>query len=56
MKIYLITQKDIDSLLDKINKKDQHGKIETPQEQFVKDEIYRFFNYQVRTWIDEISK
>lgn len=63
MKAYILTEKDFESLLTKIDRDPMHGLNGgssrgdlTQQEQQVYGEAHRFYNYQVRKWMDEVQK
>lgn len=62
MKVYLITEKDIKALLTAIDRDPAYGKdggscnaLLTKEEREVYDEAHRFYNYQVRNWLDQIK-
>lgn len=62
MKAFIITQADIDLLLTKIDRDPRHGadggssQTVDKEEQRAFNEAHRFYNYQVRTWVNSISK
>lgn len=62
MKVYLIKEEDFEKLLLMIDRDPTHGyeggssNSMNEQERRVYDEAHRFYNYQVRTWIDEVKK
>lgn len=63
MKAYILTEKDIERLLTLIDRDPKHGAdggssrgTMDQHEQMVYNEAHRFYNYQVRKWIDEVSK
>ena len=55
-KVYLLKYEDFDRLIAAIEKQPTHGMILTPEEQSIYDKVFRFYNYQVRNWIDEVLK
>ncbi len=63
MKAYILVDKDFDLLLTKIDRDPMHGQdggssrgeMDARERQIWK-EVHRFYNYQVRTWIDEVQK
>lgn len=64
MKMYLLTQSDMDRLLLMVDRDPKHGakggssdaSVRDREENFAHDKAHRFYNYQVRTWIDEVTK
>lgn len=64
MKIYQLTQADLDRLLTMVDRDPLHGRDGGSSDASVRDPIqnrahhdaHRFYNYQVRKWIDEVSK
>lgn len=56
MKAYILKDEDFEKLIDKIEKKREHGSTLTVQEQMLENDIYRFFNYHIRVWMDEVKK
>jgi hypothetical protein len=64
MKVYLIKESDIDNLLLKLNSDPKYGINGGSIDSTVRDnmidityeKVRRFYNYQVRNWIDSIKK
>lgn len=62
MKVYLLKDEDFDRLVLMLSKDPRHGQsggssvMLSPEEQQAHDEAHRFYNYNVRTWIDEVKK
>lgn len=64
MKAYILTEKDFETLLLKIDRDPKHGanggssqsSVRDEPNQRIYDEVHRFYNYQVRKWIDEVQK
>lgn len=64
MKAFILTQADFEKLLLKIDRDPLHGadggSSDSPVRDREKNQAYkdahRFYNYQVRTWIDEVTK
>lgn len=60
MKVYMITQQDIDSLRDKLKTDPRFGPPNTGvanhEERFLYDAMFRFYLYHVETWIAQITK
>ena len=56
MKAYIITDKDIQQLHDKLKMEKFVSNEHFLENRTLVDEIFRFFNYHVRNWVDEISK
>lgn len=61
MKIYLITDDDIERLKTAIDRNPQYGPnggssgVVNQEEREIYDEAHRFFNYQVRRWIADVT-
>jgi hypothetical protein len=61
MKVFLLHQTDLDRLLTAIDRYPQHetsgGSSQTisEQERKIYNEVHRFYNYQVRTWINNVT-
>ena len=63
MKAYILTDADFEKLLLKLDRDPRHGDnggssrgtIDL-REQQIWDEVHRFYNYQLRTWIDSVQK
>lgn len=62
MKVFQLTQADLDRLTLMLDRNPQHGYQGgssaglSEKERQTHDEAHRFYNYQVRRWIDEISR
>lgn len=62
MKVYVLTQSDIDELLLSIDRNPRHGPnggssiVLSESEQRYYDESHRFYNYQVRRWVERVTK
>lgn len=64
MKVYMLTEADLERLLCYIDRDPKHGRdggssnaaVRDRENSLVYDEVHRFYNYQVRKWIDEVSK
>ena len=61
MKVFLVWQIDLDLLLTMIDRDPKHGKnggssqVQTKEEEQAFATAHRFYNYQVRTWIERMS-
>jgi hypothetical protein len=63
MKVYMLTDADFEKLLLKIDRDPKHGNnggssdssVRNSEEQVIWDKVHRFYNYQLRTWIDEVK-
>ena len=61
-KVYLLTDNDIEELLLMIDRNPKHGyhggssQVFTEVEERAQEEAHKFYNYQVRNWIDKIKK
>lgn len=63
MKIYVITDNDLNRLILRIDRNPQHGEdggssrgTPTPEQRKAEEEAHRFFNYQVRCWMSEVTE
>jgi hypothetical protein len=62
MKAYILSENDLSNLLAYIDRDPRYGdnggssRVLTKEEQEAFTESYRFFNYQVRRWIDEVKR
>jgi len=62
MKIYMLTQEDIELLTTMTDRNPEHGfnggasRKLNAHEQLAYEEAHRFYNYQVRTWIQKVTK
>lgn len=63
MKAYILTEKDLENLILRIDRDPQHGdnggssnaSVNDPGRREAYNEAHRFYNYQVRKWIDEVK-
>lgn len=63
-KVFMLTQANLDDLLTRIDRDPQHGfnggssdaSVNDPGRREVYDAAHRFYNYQIRQWLDEVSK
>lgn len=61
MKVYLITEKEITSLLALLDRDPTYGRnggssiVLTKEQREFYEQAHAFYNYQVRTWIDQIK-
>lgn len=63
-KVYILNQGDIDRLLLMICRDPQHGteggssdsSVNDPGRREAYDTAHRFYNYQIRKWIDEVIR
>lgn len=63
MKAFILTEADLERLILRIDRNPQHGTTggssrgtPTPEQLMVENAAHRFYNYQVRTWIDEVKQ
>lgn len=62
MKVYILKEEDFEKLLIQLTRDPEHGMdgnsndVWTPEEKRIHKKVFRFFNYQVRTWIDSVKK
>jgi hypothetical protein len=64
MKAYILSDADFDTLLLKIDRDPKYGvnggssdlSIRDSKEQEIWDKAHRFYNYQLRTWIDGVKR
>ena len=62
MKVYLLKDSDLQRLLDNIDRNPEHGykggssQVLDEQERQAHKEAHKFYNYQIRTWIDSIQE
>jgi hypothetical protein len=62
MKAYILKQEDFEKLLSWIDRDPKHGYTGGSSQTFTKQEeeafntAHRFYNYQIRRWIDEVQK
>ena len=62
--VYIVTPEDIEKLLLRIDRDPKHSmlgggsdvSVRDPEKERIYDEAHRFYNYQVRTWIAEVTK
>jgi hypothetical protein len=61
MKVYIITEKDIQDLLVRLDRNPTYGKDGgshqslSHEELKVLDDAHSFYNYQIRSWIQDIK-
>lgn len=61
MKVYILKESDIKALLTAIDRDPSHGYnggssvVLSQQEREAHEQAHRFYNYQVRTWIDRVK-
>lgn len=61
-KVFLITQDDLERLTTMVDRNPKHGErggsstLLSEAQERAHDEAHRFYNYQVRLWIDMVSK
>jgi hypothetical protein len=62
MKVYVITDSDINRLILAVDRNPQHGKLggssrgtPTPEQLKAEGEAHDFFNFQVRRWLKEVT-
>jgi hypothetical protein len=62
MKAYILTQDDIDLLTIMVDRNPRHGptggssQVLSKEENAAHEEAHSFYNYQVRTWIQKVTK
>jgi len=62
MKAYILNEEDFDKLLTAIDRDPQHGlnggssQVFSPVEKQAFETAHRFYNYQVRRWLDSVKK
>lgn len=62
MKVFLIKDEDIDRLLTMIDRDPTHGPaggssvVLTDKERMAHEAAHRFFNYQIRLWVNEVTR
>ena len=62
MKVYIIDDGDVKALLAAVDRDPSHGQAGgssqsmSESERAVYDRAHRFYNYQVRTWLDKIQR
>lgn len=64
MKAFILKQDDFDKLLLMIDRDPKHGQsggssqssVRDPEANRLYDEVHRFYNYQLRKWIDEVTR
>lgn len=64
MRVFLVSQKDLDLLTTMIDRDPKHGttggssqaSVRDPEKERAYDEAHRFYNYQIRRWIEEVTK
>jgi hypothetical protein len=63
MKAYILTEADFEKLLLMVDRDPKHGQTGGSSDASVRDrenaqaheKAHRFYNYQVRTWIDQVK-
>lgn len=61
-KVYLVTEADTKDLLAAIDRDPKYGEqggsssVLSAEEQNAHDKAHRFFNYQIRRWLDKIKE
>jgi hypothetical protein len=62
MKAFILTDSDFEALLSAIDRDPQYGErggssgCLSEGEKSAHDKAHRFFNYQIRTWMDQVRK
>lgn len=64
MRAYILTESDFEKLLAKIDRDPKHGRnggssnaeVRHPEHDRAYDEAHRFYNYQVRSWVDDVQR
>lgn len=64
MKQYVLSQADIDQLTLLLDRDPEHGtqggssnaSVNDPNVRWIYKEAHRFYNYQIRTWIDRVTR
>lgn len=63
MKAYILKEEDLQRLLLAIDRNPQHGQdggssrgTPTQQQLMIENEAHRFYNYQVRVWLDSVKE
>jgi hypothetical protein len=62
MKVYIIKDEDVDRLLDNLDRDPKYGarggssQVISKEQQLMFEEVHRFYNFQIRRWLDEIRK
>ncbi len=62
MKVYILKDSDFQRLLDNVDRNFEHGmrggssQVLDTQERQAHNDAHRFYNYQVRNWIDSVKK
>ena len=61
MKVYIINENDINQLLLAIDRDPAYGTrggssaVLSERDRYIYDEAHRFYNYQVRNWVERIK-
>lgn len=64
MKVFLLKEEDFERLFLMIDRDPKHGtqggssqaSVRDPAKAEAYDEAHRFYNYQVRTWVEQVKK
>lgn len=62
MKAYILTEEDFNTLLLKLDRNPEHGyngggsTIIRDSDRSAYDEVHRFYNYQIHSWLEQIKK
>jgi hypothetical protein len=56
MKVYQLVQADIDRLRLMLRENPKQGIGITEPERVVHDDTFRWFNYRIETWLNEVTK
>ena len=62
MKVYVLKEEDFERLFAAIDRDPRRGtkggssSLMSDAEQLAHDQAHRFFNYQIRNWIDEVKR
>ena len=62
MKAYILSDRDFEDLLSAIDRDPKWGfeggssAVLSAEQRQLHDEVHRFFNYQIRTWMDKVKR
>lgn len=62
MKVYILKDSDFQRLLDNVDRNPEHGmeggssQVFDERERQAYKEAHRFYNYQIRNWIDSVKE